>query len=172
MGLSGSLAGIVPAEVTWAQAKVVWLLGVDMERAAVAQGSGFIWDDPNQGARKNNLAALEVWRGSFDLVTEGGGLGEFMDRSNWDALRIQVYGAASDLDSMGEVSDAFYKRLGALPGDLAKQSGVVVGVIASTAGDVVGGAAGSLLGGLGWTGAAVLGVLGLALFFAARKGAV
>ena len=172
MGLSGGLAGAVPVEVTWAEAKVVWQFGLDAETEAVAKGTGFIWDDPNQGARKNNLAALEVWRGSFDLVAGGGGMGEKMDKSNWDALRTQCFGAASDLESMGEVSDAFQRRLASLPGDLAAQGVIVAQAVASGAGEAVGGVAGSLLSGLGWTGAAVLGVLGVALYFAARKGTV
>lgn len=160
MGLSGQLQGIVPAEVTYAQAAKVWGFGVACAEAAVEKGDGLLWDDPGQTTRENHLTMLRAWAPSFVSVPFGGG-DVVMDRGNWDALRTQVFGAAADLESLGEVDDAFYRRLNLLASDLAEGTVQTLTSVANTVGDVAGSVVKGAASGLGTTGIVLLGVAGL-----------
>jgi hypothetical protein len=131
MGLSGDLAGIVPATVTYAQAEAVWRFGVECEEAAIAKGDGLLWDDPGQQTRKNNLEKLLAWEYVFTSDP-----GSEMDYGVWNDLRTQVFGAASDLEAMGEVDDAFYRRLAMLGTDLATGAKEVAKTVAWGAGTI------------------------------------
>lgn len=118
MGLTDELRGATPAEVTWAQARRVWSFGVMCEEAAVEKGSHWYGDDPLQQTRLNNLARLKAWEGTFASYNDD----TPMDPGNWDALRQQVWGAAADLEAMGEVDDSFYRRLSSLWDDIKTEA--------------------------------------------------
>jgi hypothetical protein len=114
VGLSGQLSSIVPAHVTWAQAKAAWEFGLACAEEAVSKGSGFFYDDEGQTTRVRHAEALRAWGASFASAD----LGAEMDYANWDSLRTQIFGAASDLESLGEVNDAFWRHLDMLKTDL------------------------------------------------------
>ena len=162
MGLSDQLRGIVPARVTYAQAEKVWEFGVECEEAAVKGGDGYVWDDPGQTTRVNNLDKLRAWSASFGPFSPGD---VEMDPGNWDALRTQVYGAAADLESLGEVDDAFYRRLDLLGSDLALAAAQVPGQIAAAAGDLVGKVGSELVKGAGATGIILIIGVGVLAYF-------
>lgn len=124
MGLEGELRGIVPAQVTYAEARKVWAFGVACAEAAVDKGSRWYGDAPGQQTRVNNLEALRAWGGTFASYSDA----TPMDYVNWDALRTQVFGAASDLESLGEVDAAFYQRLSMLWEDVKEGAANVAAV--------------------------------------------
>jgi hypothetical protein len=115
--------------VTYAYAARFWAFGIECAQAAVDKGSHWYGDDPGQTTRVNDLAALQAWGGTFAAYSDE----TPMDPPNWEALRFQVWGAAASLEALGEVDDAFYRRLNALGGDLAQGAkdvgaGVAVGL--------------------------------------------